>query len=200
MTFRIFEKRLDREAQEKLLEDIRAVIKEAPLLAPVTKNGQKFNLRLTNCGTHGWLSDEKGYRYEAAHPETKKPWPAMPQSIHDLAVALAKESGFSTFRPEVCLINHYEGTGRLGMHQDKDELDFSAPIVSVSLGDECIFQFGGVKKTDPVKDYRLKSGDCVVWGGDLRLAYHGVKKIVPGSSTLLPNGGRYNLTVRQVTL
>lgn len=198
--FKIFNGRLDRDAQEKLVEDIRSVIKEAPLLHPFMKNGQKFNLRLTNCGSHGWFSDDKGYHYSPTHPETKKPWPAMPQSIHDLSVALAKECGFETFKPQSCLINHYEGTGRLGLHQDKDELDFSQPIVSISLGDECIFQFGGIKRTDPITDHRLKSGDCVVWGGDLRLAYHGVKKVIAGSCNLLPNGGRYNLTIRQVTL
>lgn len=160
--------------------------------------GDKFNVRITSCGKYGWVADKKGYHYVEKHPTTGKPWPAIPTTILALGISLAEEAGFRTFKPDTCLINYYTGTGRLGLHQDKDELDFSQPIVSISLGDTCVFQFGGLKRTDPLKEYKLKSGDCIVFGDDDRLAYHGVRKVVAGTNRLLPDGGRYNLTLRQV--
>jgi DNA oxidative demethylase len=162
------------------------------------RNGQKFNLSMSNCGKFGWISDLKGYRYVETHPVTGKPWPKMPMTIKTIAISLAEEAGFTSFKLDACLINYYVGSDRLGLHQDKDELDFAQPIVSISLGDSASFIFGGLKKTDPVTKYKLKSGDCVVFGDEDRLNYHGIKKIFPGTSNLIPNGGRFNLTLRQV--
>lgn len=190
--------KLNREGQENLLEAIRAVIKEAPLVTPFMKTGSKFRVQLTSCGSHGWWSDDTGYRYTETHPVTGKPWPAIPKSISDLAIELSKDYGCDNFEPQSCLINYYSDDGRLGLHQDKDEEALAQPVVSISLGDSCIFQFGGPERDDPLVEYELRSGDCVVFGGPDRLAYHGVKRIKPKTSNLLPNGGRYNLTIRQV--
>lgn len=174
------------------------MIREAPLLTPRMKTGSEFHVQLTNAGKYGWYSDETGYHYADVHPITKAPWPEMPWVIAKLAIELARGAGFDSFRPESCLINYYTDDGRLGIHQDRDEEALDQPVVSISLGDTCVFQFGGLKRSDPLSHYRLKSGDCVVFGGEDRLAYHGVKQIMSRSSNLLPNGGRYNLTIRQV--
>jgi alkylated DNA repair protein (DNA oxidative demethylase) len=159
-------------------------------------SGRPFSVRMTNCGPLGWVSDESGYRYQPTHPETGKPWPAMPASV---LAAWEELSGYP-HPPEACLINYYAPGTRMGLHQDKDEGDFSAPVVSLSLGDEALFRIGGTKRGGPTKSFRLRSGDAVVLGGAARLAFHGVDRIVSGTSTLLAEGGRFNLTLRRVTM
>jgi len=150
---------------------------------------------MTNCGPLGWVTDERGYRYQPTHPDTSAPWPPMPDILLDAWRALA---GYA-HAPEACLVNVYGPDAKMGLHQDRDEQDFNAPVVSLSLGDTCLFRIGGTKRGDPTRSLRLASGDAVVLGGDARLAFHGVDRIIPGTSTLLPQGGRINLTMRRVT-
>lgn len=194
--FRYLPDYLDRAAQEALLADIRAVVAEAPLYVPVMpRTGKPMSVRMTNCGALGWLTDkENGYRYQATHPLTGRPWPPMPPRLRDLWRDL---SGVDV-EPEACLINFYEADARMGMHQDRDEADFAAPVLSVSLGDTCLFRVGGTDRSDKAVSFRLKSGDVVLLAGKSRLAFHGVSRIYPGTSTLLKNGGRINLTLRRV--
>jgi len=188
---------LDRDAQEGLLAAVRVVIARAPLYTPrMPKTGQPMSVRMTNCGPLGWVTDEhRGYRYQSTHPETGEPWPAIPDILIDAWNAL----GDYPAAPEACLINYYGADARMGLHQDRDEDDFAAPVVSLSLGDTCLFRIGGTKRSDPTRSLRLASGDGAVLAGNARLAFHGVDRIVPGSSTLLPEGGRINLTMRRVT-
>jgi alkylated DNA repair protein (DNA oxidative demethylase) len=186
---------LDRAAQEALLAAVRDVIRRAPLFTPtMPRSGKPFSVRMTNCGPLGWVSDAGGYRYQPTHPDTGRPWPPMPEAVlrawRDLA-------GYGA-PPEACLINVYAPTARMGLHQDRDEQDFAAPVVSLSLGDTCLFRVGGPNRGDPTRSFRLASGDAVVLGGPARLAFHGVDRIMPGTSTLLPEGGRINLTLRRV--
>jgi alkylated DNA repair protein (DNA oxidative demethylase) len=159
------------------------------------KSGRPFSVRMSNCGPLGWVSDESGYRYQASHPETGRPWPPIPPALMALWSALAR------FRdpPEACLINFYGAHAKMGLHQDRDELEFNAPVISISLGDSCLFRVGGRKRGDPTRSFRLSSGDVLVLGGASRLAFHGVDRIYPGTSSLLPEGGRINLTLRRVT-
>ena len=187
---------LDRPAQEALLAALRATIRDAPLYTPaMPRSGKPLTVRMTNCGPLGWVSDIGGYRYQPNHPQTGRPWPPMPElalrAWHDLAGYAAP--------PEACLINVYGPTARLGLHQDRDEQDFAAPVVSLSLGDTCLFRIGGTRRSDPTRSIRLASGDAVVLGGAARLAFHGVDLILPGTSTLLAEGGRINLTLRRVS-
>jgi len=187
---------LDRRAQEALREAVRAVVRSAPLFVPrMPRSGKPMSVQMSNCGPLGWVTDERGYRYQATHPETGTPWPPMPDIIlkawHDLAAY--------PYPPQACLINFYAPSARMGLHQDKDEQDFAAPVVSLSLGDTALFRVGGLKRGDPTSSVRLASGDAVVLGGEGRLAFHGVDRILPGTSTLLPQGGRINLTLRRVT-
>ena len=186
---------LDRAAQEELLAAVRAAIAAAPLYVPrMPRSGKPMSVRMTNCGALGWVTDEaRGYRYRATHPETGKPWPPIP---HILLKAWRDLGGYA-LEPEACLINFYAADARMGLHQDKDEQDFSAPVVSLSLGDTALFRVGGLKRSDPTTSVRLASGDAVVLGGAGRLAFHGVDRILPGTSTLLPEGGRINLTLRR---
>jgi len=188
---------LDAVAQEALLADIRAVVADAPLYTPaMPRTGKEMSVRMTNCGTLGWVTDrERGYRYQPTHPATGQPWPAIPEAL------LAIWDRFAAYPhpPEACLVNFYDAKAKMGLHQDRDEADFDAPVVSVSLGDACLFRIGGTRRTDPTVSFRLESGDVVVLGGDSRLAFHGVDRIYPGSSPLLRNGGRINLTMRRVT-
>jgi alkylated DNA repair protein (DNA oxidative demethylase) len=187
---------LDRTAQEFLLADIRNVIRQAPLYPPrMPRTGTPFSVRMTNCGALGWVSDENGYRYQERHPVTGEPWPALPPALLSAWEAL---SGYP-HPPEACLINYYAPTAKMGLHQDRDETDFAAPVVSLSLGDTCLFRVGGQQRKDPTRSFRLASGDAVVLGGEARLAFHGVDRIMPGTSTLLPEGGRINVTLRRVT-
>lgn len=156
-----------------------------------------MRVRMTNCGPLGWVTDrEGGYRYQATHPLTGRPWPAMPARLRQIWSDLAGDAP----EPEACLVNFYDQKARLGLHQDRDEKNFNAPVVSISLGDSCLFRVGGTQRKDPTRSLRLESGDAVVLGGPARLAYHGVDRIYPGTSTLLKQGGRINLTLRRVTV
>jgi DNA oxidative demethylase len=188
---------LGRSAQEALLTALRAVLTSAPAYTPrMPKSGKPLSVRMSNCGPLGWVTDEAGYRYQPLHPETGRPWPPMPALVTDAWMALASYP----HPPESCLINYYGPTAKLGLHQDRDEHAFDAPVVSLSLGDTCLFRIGGTKRGDPTRTLRLASGDAVVLGGEARLAFHGVDRIMPGTSTLLPEGGRINLTLRRVTV
>ena len=195
--FRLVPAYLDRAAQETLLTALRGVLARAPLYTPrLPKTGKPMSVRMSNCGPLGWVTDEAGYRYQSRHPETGQPWPPMPQ------IVLSAWQTLASFRhpPECCLINYYGPTAKMGLHQDRDECDFDAPVVSLSLGDTCLFRIGGTTRSDPTRTVRLASGDAVVLGGKARLAFHGVERILPGTSTLLPEGGRINLTLRRVAL
>jgi len=187
---------LDRAAQDELLAAIRAVIAAAPLTVPrMPRSGKPMSVRMTNCGPLGWVTDAaRGYRYQATHPETGAPWPPIPEII----LRAWRELGGYPHEPEACLVNYYAADARMGLHQDKDEQDFDAPVVSLSLGDTGLFRVGGCQRSDPTRSVRLASGDAVVLGGEGRLAFHGVDRILPGTSTLLPEGGRINLTLRRV--
>ena len=188
---------LDRPAQDALLAAVRAVIAAAPLYTPrVPGSGKPMSVQMTNCGPLGWVTDAaRGYRYQATHPETGMPWPPIPDIIMQAWRDLA---GYAA-PPEACLINYYAPSARMGQHQDKDEQDFAAPVVSLSLGDTGLFRVGGLKRSDPTSSVRLASGDAVVLGGAGRLAFHGIDRILPDTSTLLPEGGRFNLTLRRVS-
>jgi DNA oxidative demethylase len=187
---------VDRGGQAELLAALRLIFAAAPLYTPrMPKSGRPFTVRMTNCGSLGWVSDENGYRYRPTHPETGQPWPAMPPSLLAIWQALAQYPQ----PPESCLINFYSPSAKMGLHQDRDEADFAAPVISISLGDDCLFRVGGSKRGEPTRPFRLSSGDVVVLGGDARLAFHGVDRIYPGTSRLLPEGGRINLTLRRVT-
>jgi alkylated DNA repair protein (DNA oxidative demethylase) len=188
---------LDRAAQVALLAAVREVIQAAPLYTPrMPRSGRPFSVRMTNCGPLGWVSDENGYRYQAEHPGSGKAWPPIPEILYK---AWGDLSDFSE-PPEACLVNVYASGTKMGLHQDRDEDEFSAPVVSLSLGDTCLFRMGGLKRSDPTRSFRLASGDALVLGGANRLAFHGVDRILAGTSTLLPEGGRINLTLRRVSL
>lgn len=184
-------------AQVQIMHAIHAVVAAAPLYRPaMPRSGKPFSVRMTNCGPLGWVSDKDGgYRYQPHHPVTGAPWPAIPQPLLALWTEL---SGYPA-PPEACLINHYEPGTRLGSHVDADEEETAAPVLSVSLGDDAIFHVGGLKRADPKRKLTLRSGDVVILGGSSRLAYHGLDKILPATSSLVPWGGRINLTLRRVT-
>jgi alkylated DNA repair protein (DNA oxidative demethylase) len=192
-----FPERLDRGAQARLLAELRKIIAEAPLFTPtMPRSGTPMSVRMTNCGRLGWVTDkERGYRYQETHPVTGTPWPPMPKLLLELWQDIADYSA----PPEACLVNYYAGAARMGLHQDRDEQDFAAPVVSVSLGDTGIFRVGGRARKDATRAIELKSGDVVVLGGEDRLAHHGIDRILPDTSDLLPEGGRFNLTLRRVT-
>lgn len=195
--FRHLPGHLDRGQQDELLAKIRSIIGEAPLYQPaMPRTGKLLSVRMTNCGPLGWLTDkEGGYRYQAHHPETGLPWPPMPVELLGLWQAVVTGPAL----PEACLINYYGPGTKLGSHRDEDEEDRSAPVVSVSLGDDAVFHVGGLQRADPKSRMTLRSGDVVVLGGKARLAYHGIDRVLPGTSDLLPEGGRINLTLRRVT-
>jgi alkylated DNA repair protein (DNA oxidative demethylase) len=187
---------LDRDAQSAMRDALDDVFARAPLYTPrMPKTGKPMSVRMTNCGPLGWMTDERGYRYQATHPDTGEPWPPIP----DILLQAWRELASYPHPPEACLINLYGPAAKMGLHQDRDEQDFAAPVVSLSLGDTCLFRIGGIKRNDPTHSVRLASGDAVVLGGDARLAFHGVDRILAGTSTLLPQGGRLNLTMRRVT-
>jgi DNA oxidative demethylase len=187
---------IDREAQERLLAAIREVIGEAPLYAPrMPRSGQPMSVRMTNCGPLGWMTDERGYRYQAIHPVTGGPWPPIP----DLLLEAWRDLAAYPRPPQACLVNFYGADARMGLHQDRDEEDLDAPVVSLSLGDTCLFRIGGTARQGPTRSFRLASGDAVVLGGEARLAFHGVDRVISGTSRLLAEGGRINLTLRRVT-
>jgi DNA oxidative demethylase len=197
VTFEYLPGKLRETEQVRLLGALRAVMAGAPLFTPtMPRSGRPMSVRMTNCGPLGWVTDkERGYRYQPTHPVTGRPWPAMPQALLDLWADVARYPA----PPEACLVNYYAGNAKMGLHQDKDEEDFGAPVLSVSLGDAAIFHIGGLTRKDPTRAFELKSGDVVVLGGEDRLAYHGIDRILPGTSSLLPEGGRLNLTLRRVT-
>lgn len=186
---------LDLAAQEQLLGEVRAVIEVAPLFTPrMPRTGRPFAVRMTNCGPLGWVSDEGGYRYQAQHPTTCAPWPTMPETL----LRIWSELGGYPHAPEACLVNVYDAGGKLGMHQDRDEEELAAPVISLSLGDTCVFRVG-TRRGDPSSSVHLASGDAVVLAGEARLAFHGIDRILRGTSGLLFDGGRINLTLRRVT-
>jgi DNA oxidative demethylase len=188
---------LDADAQRSLLEDIRAVVAQAPLFVPtMPKTGKEMSVRMTNCGPLGWVTDrERGYRYQATHPVTGKPWPPMPHRLLDLWTELSAYP----HPPEACLVNFYSDDARMGLHQDRDEEDFDAPVISVSLGDTCLFRIGETRRNGLTTSLQLKSGDVFILAGAGRLCFHGVDRIYPATSTLLKSNGRVNLTLRRVT-
>jgi DNA oxidative demethylase len=181
-------------------DDVLAALDEiaanAPFRRMTTPWGAAMSVAMTNCGDAGWLSDRSGYRYDSIDPETGRRWPAMPGCFGALATGAAERAGYRGFIPDACLINRYEPGTRLTLHQDRDERDYSHPIVSVSLGLPATFQFGGPKRRDPVKRFPVRHGDVVVWGGESRLAYHGIAEIKDGEHPLLGKV-RINLTFRR---
>lgn len=195
--FRLLPGLLNVAEQEALRDAIWARLKAAPFYVPrMPKTGQPMSVRMTNFGPLGWVTDkERGYRYQATHPETGQAWPDMPEQVLALWEKLA---GYRA-PPEACLVNLYEGDARMGLHVDADEEAWDAPVLSISLGDTAQFRIGGVVRSDPTRSVRLASGDVCLLGGPSRRAYHGVDRVMPGTSRLLPKGGRINLTVRRVT-
>ncbi|WP_244607133.1 alpha-ketoglutarate-dependent dioxygenase AlkB [Bosea sp. CS1GBMeth4] len=187
---------LDAAEQAALIADLREAARQAPFYTPrMPKTGKPFSVRMTNCGVLGWISDERGYRYQPLHPQTGAPWPPIPER---LLRAWRELAGYS-HPPEACLVNFYEPTARMGLHQDRDEAEFDAPVLSLSLGDTAIFRIGGTSRGGKTLSLKLASGDALAFGGPARLAYHGIDRILAGSSSLLPQPGRINLTLRRVT-
>lgn len=187
---------LNGDAQSELLHDILAKAEEAPFYTPVMPgSGKRFSVQETNFGALGWISDRNGYRYEPLHPVTKKPWPAIPAMLIELWNAA---TGYPA-PPECCLVNHYRGIARMGLHQDRDEAALDAPVLSVSLGDDALFRIGGTARKAATKSLKLSSGDVLTFGGPARLAFHGIDRVTSGTSRLVPGGGRINLTLRRVS-
>ncbi|MCD1644021.1 alpha-ketoglutarate-dependent dioxygenase AlkB [Aurantimonas coralicida] len=187
---------LSRGEQVALVDAVREVVAAAPLYRPeMPRTGKPLSVRMTICGELGWVTDRSGYRYQPTHPVTGTPWPEIPPKLLEIWQELAAFD----HPPQACLVNFYEDTAKMGLHQDKDETDLSAPVVSISLGDDCLFRVGETTRGGRTTSIRLHSGDVVVLGGEGRLAYHGVDRIYPATSTLLKKGGRINLTLRRVT-
>nr|WP_211877174.1 DNA oxidative demethylase AlkB [Plastoroseomonas hellenica] len=181
--------------EDALLPAVAAVTAAAPFRHLVTPGGFTMSVAMTNCGAAGWVSDRSGYRYDSRDPESGRPWPAMPECFRALAEAAAAEAGYPGFAPDACLINRYAPGARLSLHQDRNERDLAQPIVSVSLGLPARFQFGGLKRTDPIATYALRHGDVAVWGGPSRLRFHGVATLKDGEHPKLGRM-RINLTFR----
>ncbi|MEM9063136.1 MAG: alpha-ketoglutarate-dependent dioxygenase AlkB [Pseudomonadota bacterium] len=192
--FRVLRGSLDVPAQIAIVDDVRRVAAAAPLVRPVTPWGKPMSVRMTSAGRLGWVIDRGKYRYANRHPETGERWPAIPDSILRIWREVAEWEG----DPDCCLINWYGEGARMGLHQDKDEGDFAPPVVSISLGDPARFRMGGTERKDPTQSIILNSGDVVIMGGAARLAYHGVDRVLFGEGSLLPDGGRINLTLRVV--
>ena len=189
----IHKRALDPDRQERVVDDLRAVARAAPLFTPTTRRGRKMSVRMTSAGRYGWISDRLGYRYEPVHPDGR-PWPDIPGSV----LSLWTRFGSRSRAPDCCLINHYGEGARMGMHQDNDEKDMSWPVVSISLGDSALFRIGNRERGGSTDSIWLDSGDIAVMGGGARMLYHGIDRIRPGSSRLLPEGGRINVTLRVV--
>lgn len=186
---------LNAKAQSELVAEVLEKVEQAPFYKPVMpRSGKEFSVEETNFGSLGWISDRRGYRYEPVHPVTKKPWPAIPQTLLDL---WNETTGYSA-PPECCLVNLYRGSAKMGLHQDKDEAALGAAVLSVSLGDDGLFRIGGTRRRDATKSLKLGSGDVLTFGGPARLAYHGIDRVMAGTSRLIPGGGRINLTLRRV--
>jgi alkylated DNA repair protein (DNA oxidative demethylase) len=185
-----------REAAPQLLDEIVHVAEAAPFRHMITPGGFRMSVAMTNCGEVGWVTDRRGYRYDAIDPETGQPWPAMPAAVRNLAVRAAAAAGYSGFDPDACLVNRYEPGTRLSLHQDRNERDLTAPVVSLSLGLPAVFLFGGERRDVRPRRMLLEGGDVVVWGGPARLAFHGVAALAEGSDRLTGRC-RINLTVRR---
>lgn len=185
-----------RPIERELITAVEAIAAQAPFRHMQTPGGYQMSVAMANCGEFGWVTDRSGYRYDRIDPVSGHPWPAMPPMFRELAERAATEAGFAGFCPDACLINRYEPGARMSLHQDRDEQDFAAPIVSVSLGLPAIFLFGGSKRSDKPQRYRLENGDVVVWGGPSRLFFHGVAPLADGEHSLLGRR-RINLTVRK---
>ena len=191
---RVLDGFLDRPAQQAIAAAVRDVARAAPFLRPVTRRGQALSGRMTSAGDYGWVADRRGYRYERAHP-SGTPWPAIPAEVHDVWDAVVPDA-----RPlESCLVNWYAPDARMGLHQDRDEADPGQPVVSISLGDDALFRIGNLERGGKTESLWLRSGDVLVLEGAARLLHHGVDRIAPGTSTLLEEPGRLNLTLRVVT-
>jgi alkylated DNA repair protein (DNA oxidative demethylase) len=191
--FEVYEGLIDPARQRALVEDLRAVVAASPLVVPVTPGGRQMSVRMTACGRVGWVTDRAGYRYADRHPSGVA-WPPIPDRILELwhwVTGLDRA-------PDCCLVNFYGEAARMGLHQDRDEGDFSFPVLSISLGDDALFRMGGVERQAPTTSVWLRSGDVVVMGGAARLAWHGIDRVRHGSSSLLPKSGRINLTLRVV--
>jgi DNA oxidative demethylase len=185
---------LSRAEQEALA---RAVIDaaegDAPFFAPLTPSGKAMSVRMTGFGPLCWVTDARGYRYEPRHPQTGRPWPPIPQVLLDLWKRYAPDAP----EPDACLANLYRDGAKMGLHQDRDERDFAAPVLSLSLGDTAVFRIGGTSRTGPTTSLKLNSGDLCLLAGPARLAFHGIDRVLEGSSTVVPGGGRLNLTLRR---
>jgi alkylated DNA repair protein (DNA oxidative demethylase) len=183
-------------AEDELIAALREIVAQAPFRHMLTPGGHQMSVGMTNCGSVGWITDRSGYRYDRTDPESGKPWPPMPSSFRTLAKQAAAEAGFAGFAPDACLVNRYQPGARMSLHQDRDEGDFGAPIVSVSLGLPAVFLFGGLQRSDKTQRYRLEHGDIAVWGGPARLVFHGVAPLADGEH---PRMGRQriNLTFRK---
>ena len=187
---------LAKPVESDLIADISGIVAQAPFRHMLTPGGHQMSVAMTNCGSVGWVTDRTGYRYDSADPEAGKPWPTMPPSFRALAARAAAQAGFEDFAPDACLINRYQPGARMSLHQDKDELDLDAPIVSVSLGLPAIFMFGGLQRSDKPRRFRLEHGDVAVWGGPSRLNFHGVAPLADGEHALMGRQ-RINLTFRK---
>lgn len=186
---------LDRDEQMRLIAETFARAQLAPFYRPtMPKSGKPFSVEETNFGALGWVSDANGYRYQPLHPETQAPWPPMP----DMLLALWDAATAFPAPPECCLVNLYRGDARMGLHQDRDEAERDAPVLSVSLGDDAVFRIGGRTRRGATRSFKLRSGDIVSFGGPARLAFHGIDRVIPGTSPLIAGGGRINLTLRRV--
>lgn len=189
--FLLWPELLSLEQQKQIVDQVREAVRLAPLYRPVTPGGRPFSVRMSNWGPLGWVSNKNGYGYQALHPKTHQPWPKMPELLLDIWRATSNHPR----QPDACLINFYDAEARMGLHQDKDEVDFSAPVVSISLGDSAMFRYAPAGD-GPSRTVKLSSGDVCVLGGKARLARHGIDRILDGTSQLLPRGGRINLTLR----
>jgi len=191
----LWREKLDRDEQKALLDEVFARVGDAPFYRPVMpKSGAPFSVEETNFGTLGWISDREGYRYAQTHPVTEKPWPNIPSAL----IALWKEVANYPDLPECCLVNLYRDGAKMGLHQDRDEQARNAPVLSISLGDDALFRIGGETRKGATASVKLSSGDVLTFGGVARMAYHGIDRVITGSSTLVPGGGRINLTLRRV--
>ena len=184
------------DSEHLLLADMQVIIKQAPLRHMMTPMGFAMSAAMTNCGELGWVSNQQGYRYDTLNPNIGTPWPRMPASFLQLAQTAATECGYADFIPDACLINQYKTGASMGLHQDKNERDFTQPIVSVSLGIPAVFQFGGLKRSDKTDKIPLNHGDIVIWGSNARLKFHGIMPLKPNSHPAL-GAYRYNLTFRK---
>jgi alkylated DNA repair protein (DNA oxidative demethylase) len=178
-----------------VLTRLREALTHAPLFVPtMPRTAKPFSVRMTNLGPLGWVSDRDGYRYQDRHPDTKAPWPPIPDEVAAVWRALLPDAP----PPEACLVNYYVPDAKMGLHQDRDESALDVPVLSISLGDSALFRIGGLKRTDPTRSFRLSSGDVMTLGGESRLAFHGIDRIYAGTSALVAKGGRINLTLRRV--